>query len=165
MNAALKGGSGARRHGEPQEPPTRFVCGRKKENIPMRKILGLTAIATAVAPLLTLAAPTAASAQARQYMSNPCGVTQERHRVIGGALGGVAGALIGGKVAADNAKFEGKLVGAVAGAAVGQEVGRRTGCRAAARAGYGHQQAYAPAQCKAIAGGRYVCLQPDGRWR
>ena len=130
----------------------------------MRKMLGLAAIATALTPALTLAAiPTAASAQTRQYFSNPCGVTQERHRVIGGALGGVAGALIGGKVAADNAKFEGKLVGAVAGAAAGQEVGRRTGCRATARAGYG--QAYAPAQCKAIAGGRYVCLQPDGRWR
>ena len=132
----------------------------------MRKMLGLAAIATALTPALTLSAlPSAASAQARQYFSNPCGVTQERHRVIGGALGGVAGALIGGKVAADNAKFEGKLVGAVAGAAAGQEVGRRTGCRSAARTGYGHSQAYAPAQCKAIQGNRYVCLQPDGRWR
>ena len=132
----------------------------------MRKILALAAFATALAPALAVSAiPAAASAQsARQYFSNPCGVTQERHRVIGGAVGGIAGALIGGKVAADNAKFEGKLVGAAAGAAVGQEVGRRTGCRAAARAGYG-QQAYAPAQCKAIKGGRYVCLQPDGRWR
>ena len=135
----------------------------------MRRIIALAAV-SALAPALVLTAvPSAASAQvqaqARQYMSNPCGVTQERHRVIGGALGGVAGAILGGKVAADNAKLEGKVVGAVAGAAVGQEIGRRTGCRAAAQAGYGRQQAYAPAQCKAIKGNRYVCLQPDGRWR
>jgi hypothetical protein len=132
----------------------------------MRKMLGLAAIATAAVPALTLTA-TPASAQVRAYMSNPCGVAQQQHRVAGGALGAAAGALVGRRVAADNARTEGTIVGALVGAGVGQEIGRRTGCRAAARqAGYGYQQqAYAPAQCKAVAGGRYVCLQPDGRWR
>ena len=135
----------------------------------MRKLLGFGALATAALPVLSvLAAPASAAAQVRAYMANPCGVTQQQHRVAGGALGAAAGALVGRRLAADNARTEGTVLGAVVGAGVGQEIGRRTGCRAAARqAGYGgySQQAYAPAQCKAVAGGRYVCLQPDGRWR
>ena len=135
----------------------------------MRKILSLAAIAAAAAPALTVSAlPSAATAQVSSYMSNPCGLPQQQHRVAGGALGAAAGALIGRSVAARNARTEGTIVGAIAGAAVGQEVGRRTGCRAAARQAQaygGYQQAYAPAQCKAVAGNRYVCLQPDGRWR
>ncbi len=136
----------------------------------MRKMLGLAAaVATAVPAVGLVALPSTASAQSAPYMSNPCGTVQRNHRIIGGGVGAVAGALLGGKLAADNTKAEGKMLGAVAGAAVGQEVGRRTGCQAAYRQaqhrGYAYQQAYAPASCKAIAGGRHVCLQPDGRWR
>ena len=136
----------------------------------MRKILGLAAAAATAIPAMTFAAlPSAASAQGAPYLSNPCGTVQRNHRVIGGGVGAVAGAVLGGKLAADNAKFEGKLLGAVVGAGVGQEVGRRTGCQAAYRQSqhraHAYAGGYAPAQCKAIAGGRYVCLQPDGRWR
>jgi len=141
----------------------------------MRKMLGLAAAVATAVPAVTFAAlPSTASAQSAPYWSNPCGPTQRNHRVIGGGVGAVAGALLGGKLAADNAKTEGKILGAVVGAGVGQEVGRRTGCQAAYRQqmhqgyayqpGYG-QRAYAPAACKAVRGGRYVCLQPDGRWR
>ncbi len=138
----------------------------------MRKMLGLAAAAATAVPAMTFAAlPATASAQGAPYTSNPCGPVQPNHRIIGGGLGAAAGIVLGGKVAADNARTEGKLLGAVVGAGVGQEIGRRTGCQAAnrqalranayARGG----QAYAPAACKAIRGGRYVCLQPDGRWR
>lgn len=137
----------------------------------MRKILSLAAaVATVAAPALaTVALPTAASAQSAPYLSNPCGPTQRNHRVIGGGLGAVAGYIVGGNVAADNTKQEGKALGAIAGAALGQEVGRRTGCQAVHRQAqhqrYAYQPGYARPACKAVAGGRYVCLQPDGRWR
>lgn len=136
----------------------------------MRKMLSLAAAVATAAPAMTFAAlPSTASAQGASYLGNPCGPTQRDHRIIGGGAGAVAGLLLGGKLAADNAKSEGKMLGAVVGAGVGQEVGRRTGCRAAVRQSqrtYGYQQpGYAPASCKAVAGGRYVCLQPDGRWR
>ena len=138
----------------------------------MRKTLSLAAaIATVAAPAFTaaVALPTAASAQSAPYLSNPCGPTQRNHRVIGGGIGAVAGYIIGGKVAADNTKQEGKALGALAGAAAGQEIGRRTGCQATYRQAqhqrYAYQPGYARPACKAIAGGRSVCLQPDGRWR
>lgn len=138
----------------------------------MRKFLSLAAAASTVAaPALaaTLAVPTVASAQSAAYLSNPCGTVQRNHRVIGGGIGAVAGYFVGGKVAADNARDEGKVLGALAGAAAGQEVGRRTGCQATYRQAQHRQLAYQPGYarpaCKAIAGGRSVCLQPDGRWR
>lgn len=136
----------------------------------MRKFLGLAAAVATAVPAMTFAAlPTTASAQGAPYASNPCGPVQRNHRVIGGGVGAVAGYIVGGKLAADNARTEGKILGALVGAGVGQEVGRRTGCQAAYRQSqhraYGYQGGYAPAQCKAVAGGRYVCLQPDGRWR
>ena len=85
----------------------------------MRKMLGLAAIAAVPALTLTAAA-TPASAQVRAYMANPCGVTQQQHRVAGGALGAAAGALVGRRLAADNARTEGTILGAVVGAGVGQ---------------------------------------------
>jgi uncharacterized protein YcfJ len=137
----------------------------------MRKTLSLLAAAATVAgpALVTTALPTDASAQSARYLSNPCGPTQRNHRVVGGGIGAVAGYYLGGKVAADNARDEGRILGALAGAAAGQEVGRRTGCQAAYRQAqhqqYAYQPGYARPSCKAIAGGRTVCLQPDGRWR
>ena len=137
----------------------------------MRKTLSLlAAAATVVAPAAaTVALPGVAAAQGAPYTSNPCGPTQRNHRVIGGGLGAVAGYIVGGKVAADNTKTEGKVLGALAGAAAGQEIGRRTGCQAAYRQAqhrsYAYQPGYARPACKAIAGGRSVCLQTDGRWR
>ena len=135
------------------------------------KMLGLAAIASIVVPMTTVAAlPTAASAQpVANYMANPCGAPQKNARITGGAIGAVGGAALGRSVAARNARTEGTILGALVGAAVGQEVGRRTGCRSA-NAGYapaysqGYQTAGRP-PCKAVAGNRYVCLQPDGRWR
>lgn len=137
----------------------------------MRKMLSTAAVlATVAAPALTaVALPSAASAQSPGYLNNPCGVTQRNHRIIGGGLGAVAGYIVGGKVAADNTKQEGKALGVLAGAAAGQEIGRRTGCQAAYRQAqhqrFAYQPGYARPACKAIAGGRSVCLQPDGRWR
>ena len=139
------------------------------------KMLGLAAIATVALPVLSVTAlPSSASAQpVARYMENPCGPAQKNARITGGAIGAVGGAALGRSVAARNARTEGTLLGAVVGAAVGQEVGRRTGCRST-----GYAPAYAPAYsqgysqqasgrppCKAVAGNRYVCLQPDGRWR
>ena len=137
----------------------------------MRKTFSLAAaLATVVAPALaTVALPTAAAAQSAPYASNPCGPTQRNHRLIGAGVGAVAGYFAGGRIAADNTKSEGKALGALVGAGVGQEIGRRTGCQAAyrqqAHQAYAYQPGYARPACKAIAGGRTVCLQPDGRWR
>ncbi|MBW3616693.1 MAG: glycine zipper 2TM domain-containing protein [Proteobacteria bacterium] len=137
----------------------------------MRKTLSLlAAAATVVAPAAaTVALPGVAAAQAAPYLSNPCGPTQRNHRIVGGGVGAVAGYFLGGRIAADNTKQEGKALGALAGAAAGQEIGRRTGCQAAYRQAqhraYAYQPGYSRPACKAIAGGRSVCLQPDGRWR
>jgi hypothetical protein len=136
----------------------------------MRTILSAAAVlASVAAPALTVVAvPAVASAQA-PYTSNPCGTVQRNHRLIGAGVGAVAGYLAGGKLAADNTKSEGKAVGALVGAGVGQEIGRRTGCQSAYRQAqhqqFAYQPGYARPACKAIAGGRSVCLQPDGRWR
>jgi hypothetical protein len=136
------------------------------------KMLGLAAIATLAVPAMTL--PTAASAQpVARYLENPCGPAQKNARITGGAIGAVGGAALGRSLAARNARTEGTLLGALVGAAVGQEVGRRTGCRNAGyQQGYGYAPAYSPGYrtaarppCKPVAGNRYVCLQPDGRWR
>ena len=133
----------------------------------MRKILGLAAAAATAIPAVTFAAlPSTALAQGYGYFSNPCGPQQRNARLGGAALGGLAGAAVGSAVAAKNARKEGAILGGVLGAAAGQEIARRKTCAPS----YGYapaygQQAYAPAACKAIAGGRHVCLQPDGRWR
>lgn len=143
----------------------------------MRKMLGLVAAVATVIPAMTVTAlPTTASAQVSSYLSNPCGPQQRNARLGGAALGGLAGAAVGSAVAAKNARKEGAILGGVLGAVAGQEVARRRTCNTApgyAQPAYGYgqptygygQQAYAPAACKPVAGGRYVCLQPDGRWR
>lgn len=142
----------------------------------MRKMLGLAAAVATVVPAATFTAlPSTASAQGYGYLSNPCGPQQRNARLGGAALGGLAGAAVGSQVAAKNARKEGAILGGVLGAAVGQEIARRKSCNTggygyapqpAYGGGYGYgQQAYAPAACKAVRGGRYVCLQPDGRWR
>jgi hypothetical protein len=139
----------------------------------MRKMLGLAAAVATAIPAMTFAAlPTAASAQVSSYLNNPCGPQQRNARLGGAALGGLAGAAVGSQVAAKNARKEGAILGGLVGAAAGQEIARRRSCSTGGYAyapqgyaqGYG-QQAYAPAACKAVQGGRYVCLQPDGRWR